>query len=362
MIERELKPLFESFPMRSLHKAFLLCASLALTGHTLAQTHTLRSGWNLVGNDSGADVNSVNVFGDASTPNAISPQITSIWSWDSLNLRWNFFAPSMTGSELSTYAGSKGYSVMSSIPKGAGFWVNAKQAVTLPLIVKKPTLEGAYEGTLAGWSPSNSFSLLVLENGDFWSMYGTTSSKGLAVAGFVQGSGTVNTNSKSYTSTNSKDFGYLPGAPSSLSAIYNLDAKTITGAVTSNAGSLQINAGPLTNSLYQYDTPASLTAVAGTWVAKTFNGDTMIFVFSSIGTFSTTSTAGCRVSGTLVPRPSGKNVFNLDVTFGPAPCYLPNTKATGIAISYPLPGGGSQFVAGVIDDTRTYGAAIVGTR
>jgi hypothetical protein len=341
----------------------------------MAQTHTLRSGWNLVGNDSGADINSVKVFGDASTPNAISAQVTSIWSWDSLNLRWNFYAPSMTGAELSTYAGSKGYGVLSAIPKGEGYWVNAKQPITYP-IPATPTLEGAYEGTLAGWSPSNSFSLLVLENGDFWSMYGTTTSKGLAVAGFVQGSGTDNKSSKSYTSTNSKDFGYSPAVASSLSAIYNLDAKTITGALTAYQsvslpvppptstmyGSVQINAGPLTSSLYQYDTPASLTAVAGTWVATTFNGDTMVFVFSSIGTFSTTSTAGCKVSGTLVPRPSGKNVFNLDVTFGPAPCYLPNKKTTGIAISYPLPGGGSQFVAGVIDDTRTYGAAIVGTR
>ena len=68
------------------------------------------------------------------------------------------------------------------------------------------------------------------------------------------------------------------------------------------------------------------------------------------------------MSGSLTPRTSGKNVFNLAVTFGPAPCYLPNKNANGIAITYALTNGKSQFVAAVIDDTRTYGAAIVGSR
>jgi hypothetical protein len=160
----------------------MLFVSLVVMDGAVAQTHALRSGWNLVGNDSGADVNSVNVFGDTSTPNAISPQVTSIWSWDSLNSRWNFYAPNMTATALSSYASSKGYGVLSTIPKGEGFWVNATQALTLPLVVSTPTIEGAYQGTLAG-SASNSFSLLVLENGDFWTMYGTSTSSGLAVAG-----------------------------------------------------------------------------------------------------------------------------------------------------------------------------------
>jgi hypothetical protein len=41
-------------------------------------------------------------------------------------------------------------------------------------------------------------------------------------------------------------------------------------------------------------------------------------------------------SGTATPRSSGKNVMNVSVTFGAAPCALPGQTATGIAINYTI--------------------------
>ena len=121
--------------------AFVFVSSL-VTGYAVAQTHSLTTGWSLVGNDAGTDVTPLAIFGDATTPTAISSSIATIWTWDNLNSRWNFYSPSMTASGLATYATSKGYGVLSKIVKGEGFWVNSKSesAVILNLIQASSTL------------------------------------------------------------------------------------------------------------------------------------------------------------------------------------------------------------------------------
>ena len=91
-----------------------------------AQSQALPAGWSMVGNDTGAAINADAVFGNTTTPTAISPSVTTVWTWNNAQSQWNFFSPSMSAQQLSTYAASKGYGVLSSIAKGEGFWVNAK--------------------------------------------------------------------------------------------------------------------------------------------------------------------------------------------------------------------------------------------
>lgn len=99
---------------------------LLLPALVSAQTQTLPPGWSMVGNDAGVVVDAGVIFGNATTPTTLSSSVTTVWSWNNSLSRWNFLAPSMTPQELATYAGSKGYGVLSSIAKGEGFWVNAK--------------------------------------------------------------------------------------------------------------------------------------------------------------------------------------------------------------------------------------------
>ncbi len=107
-----------------------------------AQTQTLPQGWSMVGNDTGAAINASTVFGNATKPTAITPSVTSVWTWNNALSQWNFFAPSMTPQELSTYAASKSYGVLFSVAKGEGFWVNAKnQFVYDPRVT--PSASGA---------------------------------------------------------------------------------------------------------------------------------------------------------------------------------------------------------------------------
>ena len=237
--------------------------------------------------------------------------------------------------------------------------VTPAAAVSVPVPVSTATAEGVYVGDLTG-SRSNEFELLVLENGEFWTIYGTSSPTTVSVAGFIQGSGTSN-NGK-FTSSNAKDFGINPALAGTVSATYDATAKTIAGTVTATTGTVSFSGGPISGSLYNYNTPASLATIAGAWSTTTLTGEAVALNISSSGAFTATSGLGCNFSGTVTPRSSGKNVFNVGLTFGAAPCALPNQSESGIALSYPLGNGKTQLVVAATDGPRNNGAVVFGAR
>jgi hypothetical protein len=74
------------------------------------------------------------------------------------------------------------------------------------------------------------------------------------------------------------------------------------------------------------------------------------------------SSKGCAFSGTITPRASGKNVYDVSLKFGAAPCALANQTATGVAVTYLLTNGKRQLIALTVDSTRTYGVGAFGNR
>lgn len=221
-----------------------------------------------------------------------------------------------------------------------------------------PTAEGVYGGTITGGT-SNAFQMLILENGEYWAMYGTRTSSAFFVAGFIQGSGS--SNNGTFTSSSARDFGVAPSVPGSVNATYTTDP-TISGTVSGAQGSVSFSGGAIAGSLYNYNTPATLASVTGSWSLTELTGEGLALTVAANGTFTAASTRGCNFGGTLAVRPSGKNVFNVALTFGGAPCALPGTAATGIAVAYPLANGTTQLLVAVTDGTRAYGAAAVGSR
>jgi hypothetical protein len=114
-------------------KIIFVLFSILIAAHANAQTHILVQGWNLEGNDNGATIDPNAIFGNATTPTTVSPNVTTVWAWDKTASIWNFFAPSMTPSALSAYAATKGYGVLTTISQGQGFWINANSAVSVNL-------------------------------------------------------------------------------------------------------------------------------------------------------------------------------------------------------------------------------------
>ena len=225
--------------------------------------------------------------------------------------------------------------------------------------VAKATAEGIYGGTLTG-SASNYFQLAVLENGEFWAMYGMRTANVFGVAGFIQGSGT--SNDGTFTAADTKDFGFNPAVASPINATYNAAAKTIAGTVSAPNGPVTFTGGPIVGSSYDYNAPAILAAISGSWATATTIGESVAINIAATGTFSAVSNNGCNFSGIVTPRPSGKNVFTVSLTFGAAPCGLLGQSSTGIAIAYPLNSGQTQLLISVVDSTRTRGTVVLGVR
>lgn len=80
------------------------------------------------------------------------------------------------------------------------------------------------------------------------------------------------------------------------------------------------------------------------------------------GTFSSTTSLGCKISGSVAPRASGKNVYDVTVNFGAAPCGVPNGSATGNAIITNLPSGARQLSVAVSSADFTNAGVFFGQR
>lgn len=219
--------------------------------------------------------------------------------------------------------------------------------------------EGTFGGTLVG-SASNDFSMLILENGELWSLYGTQTSTTFFVNGFVQGS--LSAAGTSFSSSNARDYGFFPALTGSATGSFNKGAGTISGTVSTNSQSVSFTGGPIVGSLYNYNTPASLATVSGTWTLDSVGGETISLTVQTNGNLTASTSLGCNFTGAVTPRASGKNVFDATLTFGPAPCALPNQSATGIALAYPISGGQTQLLVAVQDASRSAGTAAFGAR
>lgn len=87
----------------------------------------------------------------------------------------------------------------------------------------------------------------------------------------------------------------------------------------------------------RYDQPASLAAVAGTFsgqgVSGTIAPQSIGISISSSGKITMPASQGCSGSGTAQPRVSGKNVFDVTITFQGSTCALGNgATVRGIAV------------------------------
>lgn len=223
-------------------------------------------------------------------------------------------------------------------------------------IVPPTTAEGVYAGTI---SNGKSLNALILENDQIYVMYGTMVNGNLMVSGFIEGNG--KSNNGSFSASDMRDFSPNGTSPNfSLSASY-VKNTSFNGTTTDGSTTISFTGGPLQNSLYNYNTAANIANIVGAWTVTDLAGTPVALNISASGSF-TGSTSGCAFTGTIKPRASGKNVFDAVATFGAAPCLLPGQTVSGIALEYPLAGGGRQLIIAGTDALRNNGAAYLGAR
>lgn len=224
--------------------------------------------------------------------------------------------------------------------------------------------EGFYTGTFSTAAfPNGVLQTIILENDQVWGAYGTRDATTGAniIYGIFQGTGA--SNNGSYSSSDIKDF-YYTGTTTTgtLSASYQAGV-SLNGSASANGQSASFVASVPANSTYVYSAPALLADITGSWTGTTLGGAISSFTIGNTGSFSV-SNAGCVTSGTVVPRPSGKNVFDLSVVVATSSACGGNAglSATGIVVTNLLTNGSRQLVALYVDSSRTAGTAFIATR
>jgi hypothetical protein len=199
---------------------------------------------------------------------------------------------------------------------------------------------------------------LILDNNEFWALFGTSQSGFFYVQGFDQGNGTLNGSSFSGAGRE-----YYPNR-SSLTGTFSVTVNpgvSLNGTATSTLGTNSFTMSPINSSFYVYDKPAALADVVGSWSGNFLDGTTGALTISSTGAVSGTNN-GCSYTGTATPRASGKNVFDVSITFGAGNCVLPGQKATGIGINYLLSSGKREIIVGVLDSSKVLSALFFAQR
>jgi alpha-tubulin suppressor-like RCC1 family protein/uncharacterized protein YegL len=121
-----------------------------------AQTLSLLTGWNLVGNGIEAPITVATTFSDPT-------KVATIWKWVTSGTSpaitypaWAFYTPGLVDGGQA-YAASKGYDFLTVVNAGDGYWVNVKTgySVNIPTAVAVPSASFSAAGSrplMPGWS------------------------------------------------------------------------------------------------------------------------------------------------------------------------------------------------------------------
>lgn len=238
-------------------------------------------------------------------------------------------------------------------PSAEGYYAGSLVVTAFPAQPGNPTLPNT----------STAFQMLVLENGQFWTIYGTPNGSSLDVEGFAQGTGT--SNGRLFIAGSVVNFANPTVATNAVASIsYNAPANSLSGTITDATTTSTLTSGPLVAPAYDYNAAAALSRLTpGPWTVRGPANDEYTLNVSANGTFASTPTnlPGCPFSGTFVPRATGKNVFNLTVTNGVGSCTAPNLVSTGVAYLVPA-GAGTQLTLATLSADRQLGAVVTGVR
>ena len=193
-------------------------------------------------------------------------------------------------------------------------------------------------------------STAVLENGEAWGIY----SSGSIIYGALYGSASVTGNSISIQGT---DFNFLTNssAPGKL-----------TGTVVAKS-SMSLNSSNVNLfATYQssYDTPAAAAAIAGVWTFIGRSGAYSLVPGSisvdNAGKFTLTQT-NCVTNGSIAPRSSGKNIYNITLSGAGTGCATGQTTMSGI-VYLDTTASPNKFLSLALTPSKNDGVIVIGTK
>jgi hypothetical protein len=207
--------------------------------------------------------------------------------------------------------------------------------------------QGLWNGlTRAGYTVD----ALVLDTGETWGIY----SSGSTVYGALYGTATTGGNTVTIKGT---DFNFSKNT--STQGAY-------TGPITPKSLMTLSNTDETISLTYgkSYDTAATSAGPTGTWSYVGRSGGYTLspgnVTIDSLGNFTLNQT-NCTTNGSIVPRPGGKNVYNVKLESTGSGCATGQNTLTGVTYldTAVTP---NRFLALALTPSRNDGLIILGTR
>lgn len=181
------------------------------------------------------------------------------------------------------------------------------------------------EGFWFGSAPPYDFSAVVLENGEMWGFY--------VASGLVHGAlfaPQINGTSTTFSGTGF-DYNFAANARTAVTLSGNYVARSsIDGQAVLPSRTVAFS-GFFDAS---YDVPARLADAVGNWTVRAVTSTGIVESIVNIdaaGRVSSTN-AFCSGFGSVAPRASGKNVFDLTLSFSGLDCQFHGMTVRGIAV------------------------------
>ncbi|GAC1601298.1 MAG: hypothetical protein NVS3B2_04080 [Ramlibacter sp.] len=215
--------------------------------------------------------------------------------------------------------------------------------------------EGAYLGTI---SLGYAFEAYVLENGEFWAVYGKRTAEAFTPYGLVHGSGTPANGV--LVSTDVKDFVYTGAIDTGrLDASY-VASVSFKGAALLSGQALSFESTATPPAQFDYDQSPNLASFAGSWSGVTIYGQSGTLAITDAGMVSGTI-GGCAVSGAVAARERGKNVLASKVQLSGTSCQTP-FNGSGIAVVSRTAEGAPQLRVEALNSSASAALTFVAQR
>ena len=207
------------------------------------------------------------------------------------------------------------------------------------------------QGSWTGTTPSGTAAkFVILENGESWSLETT----GEEITGAYYGQTTV---------SGDKVIGQSKPIGSSTSL-------NVTGTLVQKSSmTLSQNGGALAVFSYDstYDKPATSATLKGSWSVEALSASTRIstmapktVTINDAGAFTYNET-NCAINLTMVPRATGKNIYNVAITFVGTGCLVSDVPLSGIG-SVNTNVTPHRFFALVLNSSKTDGIILGGVK
>lgn len=211
----------------------------------------------------------------------------------------------------------------------------------------------AAEGFWVGQAGPYDFAAVFLEDGEVWSLY--------SLNGIAEGVGWARLdNELSAFSGSGYDYNLRAGARTAARIDGQAIARSeVSGVIT--AGTVRLTFAGRYDAAYEQ--PPSLQPLVGRWTAPVITAVGLVTTTVEIRADGTASSTNqfCTSTGTITPRPSGRNVFDLRATFSGTNCEFAGRTLSGVVISVQRDGVRSVFAMALLPD-RSRGFFMVGQR